>query len=373
MGIDFNAFWFDRRPELYGTYSYFEPGWPLYLPESILLTRRPYVSDTNGIHRLEWTPIVIPPPVITNDAYFLEHRFYKSDDDIHRLEWIPIVLPIPVFYEGVRIYHWVEPVRSTAGDDAYFLIRNLPPLILDFGASSHVTFTCKRLHFYNNSTGDEFLWNFGDGATSTSRSPAHTYHKAGVYQVTLKIDGVVYTDPKQVVVFENSFILDSGAVYINYGESNAMKLGATEGGNQFGIETDFRYMTFDGESGQLEGAHRVLGSTPKIIANFVAINYRLLNIALPGSSITFESGSVEITRALKKLFESDYIKNIAIVAEHGGTGCFIIFKIFNAISVENLEIPFEDGKESVIEITFAGNFHPDNLVDEPWEIDFVIS
>ena len=42
------------------------------------------------------------------------------------------------------------------------------------------------VYFYNNSTGtSSYLWDFGDGVTSTLPSPSHTYSAAGDYTVTL--------------------------------------------------------------------------------------------------------------------------------------------------------------------------------------------
>ena len=373
MATFLDGFWHERRTISFGLRAYYEPQWPLFLPDGFIFTRSFYVSDITGLQRFEWPPIIIPAPVMIGGSALLEHRFYLSDGDVRRLEWIPIVLPIPVFYDGVQIYHWVDPVRSTSGDDAYFIIRNIPPPVLDFGASSHITFVNRKTHFYNNSTGDVFSWNFGDGGGSNRREPFHIYRKAGTYTVKLCIDGFWYTSDNQVIVFENNYILDSGVVFLNYGEKNAVCLGATEGGNAFGIENEIRYMSFDGEKGNIAGAHRLIGSVPKIVANMIEVNYRLLNIALPGSEITFNSGSVTIKRAIRRLLESDYIKNIAIVAEHGGTGCFIVFKIKNAVTIENIEIPFEDGNESVIICTFAGCFTPENADVEPWEIDFQIA
>lgn len=243
--------------------------------------------------------------------------------------------------------------------------------VVDFGPYCHITFVNRRVSFYNNQIGTVFIWDFGDGTGSEKLEPKHTYKKAGVYTVTLTVDGTLFTALNQVIVFENSFILDSGAVYLNYGEENQLLFGATEGGNRFGIENEIRYMTFDNVV-NLIGSHRIVGSTPKIIANMIEINYRLLSIALPGSDISFNSGSTTITRAIKRLIESNYIKNIAIVAEHGGTGCYLVFKILNAITLENIEIPFEDSNESVIELTFAGCFTPDDIDYEPWEIDSII-
>ncbi|MCR5050125.1 MAG: PKD domain-containing protein [Paludibacteraceae bacterium] len=43
--------------------------------------------------------------------------------------------------------------------------------------------------FSNQSTsGEEWAWSFGDGVTSTLKSPTHTYKKPGKYLVTLQVD-----------------------------------------------------------------------------------------------------------------------------------------------------------------------------------------
>jgi hypothetical protein len=259
--------------------------------------------------------------------------------------------------------------------DTFWTISNIGgPSVTVIDNITLRTFVNHKLTFEPVASGSDYFWSFGDGATSTKENPVHAYKKAGKYTVTLIIDGNYYTLLNYVVVYESSFILDAGAVYINYGQKNQMLLGATEGGNLFGIDQDYRYMSFDNASNnQLIGAHRLTNCVPKIIANFIEINYRLLNIIMPGSNITFNSDSVTIKRALKKLINNDYIKNIAIVAQHGGTGCYIVFKILNAITIEDVQIPFEDSKESVIEVTFAGCFSENNYDTEPWEIDTITS
>jgi PKD repeat protein len=243
----------------------------------------------------------------------------------------------------------------------------------DVSAYPSKTFVNHRVNFKSVfSSSSSFVWHFGDGTTSTKDTPWHTYTKAGIYTVILFVDDIECEDTCTIIVFESSFVMDAGAVYLNYGEKNQMLLGATEGGNLFGIDQDFRHMTFDTmKNSELAGSHRLTNSVPKIIANFIEINYRLLNIAMPGSDITFNSGSVTIKRAIRKLLNNDYVKNIAIVAEHGGTGCYIVFRILNAITVENIEIPFEDSNESVIEVTFTGCFSESNYDDEPWQIDII--
>jgi len=47
-----------------------------------------------------------------------------------------------------------------------------------------------QISFSNKSkNGISYLWNFGDGSTSTLFNPTHTYTKSGIYTVTLNVDG----------------------------------------------------------------------------------------------------------------------------------------------------------------------------------------
>jgi len=45
------------------------------------------------------------------------------------------------------------------------------------------------VHFINNSTGNptSYLWDFGDGSSSTLKHPSHTYANNGTYSVLLSI------------------------------------------------------------------------------------------------------------------------------------------------------------------------------------------
>ncbi|NCF99166.1 MAG: PKD domain-containing protein, partial [Planctomycetia bacterium] len=74
------------------------------------------------------------------------------------------------------------------------------------------------IDFTSSSTGpiDSLLWNFGDGNTSTSQNPSHTYLSAGTFDVSLTVSGpggsdqeicsscVVVLDPAPVASFDAS-------------------------------------------------------------------------------------------------------------------------------------------------------------------------
>lgn len=68
-----------------------------------------------------------------------------------------------------------------------------------------------------SSSGEEWEWNFGDGITSTIKSPSHTYKQPGSYQVILKVDGKnAWTATKEVVVYDTipTFVANDSIFYI---------------------------------------------------------------------------------------------------------------------------------------------------------------
>jgi Metallo-peptidase family M12/PKD domain/Reprolysin family propeptide len=77
----------------------------------------------------------------------------------------------------------------------------------------------KGVSFTNYATcGRKFNWDFGDGESSTLRTPIHTYKDTGMYTVCLQIiDSVGQTASvcKQVLIYEA--IIDSLNVYTTYG------------------------------------------------------------------------------------------------------------------------------------------------------------
>ena len=117
---------------------------------------------------------------------------------------------------------------------------------IDFETSSTlVCNTSTQLEFINLSKkGISYLWDFGDGNTSTEFSPVHTYTQYGYYPVSLFVDGggcgsgtkikenYIFIDPDMVceylmpvvgnVTMEacNGYIYDSGGPNANYSNSS---------------------------------------------------------------------------------------------------------------------------------------------------------
>lgn len=73
------------------------------------------------------------------------------------------------------------------------------------------TVMCKEseVAFTNNSRGETFLWDFGDGAKSSQKNPTHTYTQAGEYTITLVANmnnGCKETDTikRKILILDNT-------------------------------------------------------------------------------------------------------------------------------------------------------------------------
>ncbi len=68
-----------------------------------------------------------------------------------------------------------------------------PDISAQFSQDQNISYIGKPIQFTNRSIGKvdlrDYLWNFGDGTTSTEQNPLHTYTDAGTYTVSLTING----------------------------------------------------------------------------------------------------------------------------------------------------------------------------------------
>ena len=84
------------------------------------------------------------------------------------------------------------PLYSQDEDYAVTLVANTSRPTAAFAASA-TTVCAGAVQFTDQSTGapTSWLWNFGDGTTSTAQNPTHTYAATGTYQVTLTATNAV--------------------------------------------------------------------------------------------------------------------------------------------------------------------------------------
>lgn len=93
-------------------------------------------------------------------------------------------------------------------------IQKLPLPIADFTFSEVSTCDSTTIIFADNSIdGDTYLWDFGDGNTSDSINPIHTYYSSNIFQVSLTVtDTIAGTDSTIVIPVDASLLQTTSTI-----------------------------------------------------------------------------------------------------------------------------------------------------------------
>ena len=164
------------------------------------------------------------------------------------------------------------------------------------------------------------------------------------------------------------YIVDEGAVYIDYGEVGEALLGATRGGNRFELEQEIREMPVAGAKGPVKGGMRVIRSAPKIVANMLEISSEVLKRAAPGADVSALANHDSLVRD-REIALGDYLTNVALVGRVSGSTYPVIFIISNPLGGSGgLTLNLVTDDEAVAELTFMGSYDSTDLDTEPWEM-----
>ncbi len=86
-----------------------------------------------------------------------------------------------------------QVVAATHGRGLFTTNAFAPPFA-DFVANKKISYVSAFVNFTSTSNGaTSYLWDFGDGTTSNLQNPSKQYLTAGVYNVTLSINGAAYS------------------------------------------------------------------------------------------------------------------------------------------------------------------------------------
>jgi len=167
-------------------------------------------EDNGGVHTnmsplCYWFYLISVGGSGTND---LGNSYTVSGIGIDKAEQIAFRLQT-VYLTPTSNYHdaWFYAMQATADlygacsdevksvGDGFYAIGVADPYVAEVYAGFDAVYTeaCAppfEVQFINQSyNGNDFLWNFGDGSTSTDLHPVHTYTEYGYFDVQLEVDG----------------------------------------------------------------------------------------------------------------------------------------------------------------------------------------
>ena len=129
-----------------------------------------------------------------NDAMVAGYHIYSRRDDE---PFLKLLTDVASGTTQFQIDHpWNEPLRlyaisafDTSGNESFLsnIITNRISTVTNFYAQTVNGQAPLTVQFTDASSGEinSWLWDFGDGQTSTEQNPTHTYEAAGVFSGTI--------------------------------------------------------------------------------------------------------------------------------------------------------------------------------------------
>lgn len=175
-----------------------------------------------------------------------------------------------------------------------------------------------------------------------------------------------------------NMLLDAGAVYANYGETDERLIGATSGGNTFTIEREIKEIEADGARGKVKGLRRIITENASLTINLLEMsveNFKMALTAADVSDVMDNDGTTKVADKIKsrgQILDSDYLKNVALVTTVSGSDQPCVIILYNVIADDEIELELEDKEEGKPEITLSAHYDPADLETVPYEIRYPV-
>lgn len=164
-------------------------------------------------------------------------------------------------------------------------------------------------------------------------------------------------------------LIDSGAIYKNFGLPDQALVGATSGGNEFDVKTKMRQIKVDGvKAANAKGLELVDSVTTTLKCTFIEMTEEILASALTANIDRTTDDNYDIINGKIKIEDSDYIKNLALVGTLSGSSKPIIILIENALCLDGLQLKTQDSKDNTVAVTFTAHADPEDPNALPYKI-----
>jgi len=166
-------------------------------------------------------------------------------------------------------------------------------------------------------------------------------------------------------------LLNTGAIYTDYGLVGEKLFGAAASGNEFSVDIK----TYNAKVGgilntNVKGLQFVTDITASLKVNMLEVTTETLKASLPGSSVDTTTNADYDIITLPMGGTQTYLTNIALVTTLSGSDKPVVIILKNAQATGGLKIKVEDAKDNTIPMTFEAFSDPMNPKESPFEIHY---
>ncbi len=204
----------------------------------------------------------------------------------------------PISISSTTTLRYIAVDQASNWSPEYTQMYDLEPPIANFTANTTKGPASLNVQFNDTSSNNptSWLWNFGDGTTSTDKNPTHTYTQSGIYNVTLTatndIGNSILTKNNLItVLFNDVYVSPTGSDTTGYGTNT----------NPFAtIQNSLNFVTNGGTIHLQSGTYKTNGVPITVTENVTFMgenpNTTIIN-ATTSSRIFLVSSGVTLTIA----------------------------------------------------------------------------
>lgn len=165
----------------------------------------------------------------------------------------------------------------------------------------------------------------------------------------------------------NRLETDAGAVYLDWGESGEVLLGACRGGSKFTVDETIRQAEVDGIGfGSIKGMKRSINLV--VTLSVTLIEWSLAQLMRMTRGTQSSDGTHRTIVPNTDLATGDYLTNVALVATVMNTATPCVIKLLNPIESGPWDISTADEDEGQMTVNFEAHYASDAMDTVPYNI-----
>ena len=165
-------------------------------------------------------------------------------------------------------------------------------------------------------------------------------------------------------------LLNSGCLYKDYGLATEAIISATAGGSEFDCTVKSRDVKCDGLKGPQKGLRFFTDAEITLKTALLEITPETLAMTLIADIDTTTDPDYDVITGRMNILDSDYITNIALVAELSGSLKPIIIIMSNILNTDGLKFKTQDDNDNSLSTTFTAFGDPSSPTELPYEIRY---
>lgn len=170
------------------------------------------------------------------------------------------------------------------------------------------------------------------------------------------------------------FLLNTGAIYINYGLAGEKLFGAVASGNEFDIAIKTYNVKVGGiTNSNVKGLQFITDVAVSLKVNMLEFTTDILNAAIQGSvvdTVTNPNYDLITLPMTTGVGNQTYLSNIALVTTLSGSNTPVVIILKNAQATGGIKLKVEDAKDNIMPLTFEAFSDPLSPKDSCFEIRY---